>query len=211
MIGKKMQRITLGILIMLLFLGGCSYKEKESEQEEAVTEEMQSAEQEDTAFDAIIYDDLPEDSGKTEYFSLVNDTSGYLLYCSSPALGYMSKYIFYTEDGGATYLEGVDVTSMIHNYPQAMIFFTEEIGFVVTDYHGTDEYLYKTTDGGKTWFSEKLDIPDEVRYINGVDIKKADNSTTDGELYLQGCMDDDSYVSYHFTTADAGETWTYVE
>lgn len=159
----------------------------------------------------LVYDKLVKDAYGTEYVADVDEKAGYLLYCSSPALGQMEKYLFFTEDGGSTYSDGIDLSTVIQNYPSGMIFFTEQIGYVLTNYHHVDSYLYRTQDGGRTWSTVRLEVPgeEELSYLSGISISRTKGFGTDGELYLEGVGLEEK-LTYHFVTHDSGETWELI-
>ncbi|MBR2045511.1 MAG: hypothetical protein IJ958_05180, partial [Agathobacter sp.] len=133
------------------------------------------------------------------YTTMINDQVGYTLRCSSPAASLMEKVLCKTSDGGNTYEEYLDISSM-GNYPQGVYFFTEEIGYIITDYHGNFNFLYRTEDGGKTWTPQMIYIPGSwYSYINGLSIEN-------GVLQIEVFVDEDAFY-YAYTTDDMGETW----
>ena len=133
------------------------------------------------------------------YTTMLDEQNGYALRCSSPASGLMTKVLCKTSDGGASFGEYMDISGM-RNYPCGVYFFTEDIGYIITDYHCSDAFLYRTEDGGKTWYSQTVYIPgDWYRYVNGISIEK-------GILQIQVVLDDTS-MYYEYITNDMGETW----
>ena len=136
------------------------------------------------------------------YTTMLDGQKGYVLRCSSPASGLMTKVLCKTSDGGNTFEEYLDISDM-RNYPCGVYFFTEEIGYIVTDYHCCDSFLYRTEDGGKTWRAQMVYIPGSwYRYVNGLSIKN-------GVLQIEVVLDDMS-MYYEYTTDDMGETWKLI-
>ena len=136
------------------------------------------------------------------YTSMLNKQNGYTLCCSSPASGLMTKVLCKTSDGGNTFEEYLDISEM-PNYPCDIYFFTEDIGYIITDYHCSDSFLYRTEDGGKTWSPQAVYIPGSgYRYVNGLSVE-------DGILYIEVVLDELAFY-YSYTTDDMGETWQVI-
>jgi len=97
--------------------------------------------------------------------SFLDDRRGFLLACSPPAAGKMSKNVYGTEDGGERWylLFAPDAVSF---YPTGISFRSPLDGWISGTYHGGDDVpLYRTTDGGKSWQLQKFPIPDD--YLGG--------------------------------------------
>ncbi len=141
------------------------------------------------------------------YISFANESRGYLLCCSTPAMGQMEKILFGTEDGGETFSVVGDLTDAVTGYPQGISFIDAETGYLAVTYHGEDNYLYKTTDNGKTWNSEKLAVESDgkVSYVDGYTPVFFGTGRQDGALILKVVGDEEKYAL--FTTADGGESW----
>lgn len=102
------------------------------------------------------------------YISFADKENGYLLYCSTPAAGMMTKLLFCTEDAGKTYSYVEDLTGEIKGYPEGITFTSKEKGYIAVAYHGEDDYLYRTEDGAGTWTSEELFYKDNnINYVDG--------------------------------------------
>lgn len=153
-----------------------------------------------------LYDQECE-NGTHIYLSTVSDSEGYLLYCSSPAAGLMEKYVYYSKDGGASFDLVCNLSNEIENYPIGFAFCTEAKGLIITQNHGSEIYAYMTEDGGITWKPYELDVPDAslYYYIDGVSLKKADDSENAWELVLAGVLDDRQ--EFHYISSDNWETW----
>ncbi|MDE5818161.1 MAG: hypothetical protein K2I07_02425 [Lachnospiraceae bacterium] len=91
------------------------------------------------------------------YVSFADSQNGYLLVCSDPALGQMAKHLYRTTDGGDSFSFAADLSTVIRGYPSGMAFCDEETGYIGVNSRGEENYLYGTTDGGKTW--ESVDVP----------------------------------------------------
>lgn len=134
-----------------------------------------------------------------EYTSMLDVKNGYVLRCTSPAAGQMNKVISKISNDGTVYLDISDLP----NYPCGIYFFTKDIGYIITDYHGSDNFLYRTEDGGKTWSSQMVYIPDSgYRYVNGLSIE-------DGTLCIEVVLDENVFY-YSYTTDDMGKTWQII-
>ena len=134
-----------------------------------------------------------------EYTSMLDVKNGYVLRCTSPAASQMIKVICKISNDGTVYLDVSDLP----NYPCGIYFFTKDIGYIITDYHGSDNFLYRTEDGGKTWSSQAVYIPDSrYRYVNGLSIE-------DGILCIEVVLDENVFY-YTYTTDDMGKTWQMI-
>ena len=139
------------------------------------------------------------------FLSSVNDEVIFRLYCSTPAAGLMDKVVYVSHDGGKNYKIIANISSVIKNYPKGMIFFTEDIGYIITGYYHDDSFLYRTEDGGKTWKSQRLKVPSaSYSYINGVHIEK--ESKTNGKLVIE-IVSHEEKQQYEYYTQDAGANW----
>ncbi|MBR6325757.1 MAG: DUF5301 domain-containing protein [Lachnospiraceae bacterium] len=98
----------------------------------------------------------------TDLVSAIYDTEGtplaeMYLRLSDPAAGQMSKALYsVTADGNTD--AALDLTGAIHNYPVLLYFGDMQSGLILTDYHGSEEILYHTRDGGLTWEAIRLDF-----------------------------------------------------
>lgn len=154
-----------------------------------------------------------EYGGPNETFlSFVDENIGYLLYCSDPAAGKMNKILFISKDGGKTFQEQAELSTVIRNQPEDMLFFTETCGFMTTINYGEEAYLYQTEDAGITWNPIALEVPkkEEFSYINGVAIEKVENSNQQAKLTLKGVGGEEECY-FEFVTKDMGETWELVK
>lgn len=119
---------------------------------------------------------LPEmiSDGASEILtSMLNPTSGYLLKKGFPAAGQMQSTLFYTDDGQTWNLVR-ELHDDVHNFPKQLYFWSENDGIILTDYHGYNDCVYKTRDGGKTWEPVTIDLPYETlsgySYLEGEEV-----------------------------------------
>ncbi len=100
--------------------------------------------------------------GTDHLVSAIYDTKGtplaeMYLRLSDPAMGQMSKTLYsVTADGNTD--AALDLTGAIQNYPVLLFFGDMQNGLILTDYHGSEEILYHTRDGGLTWDAIRLDF-----------------------------------------------------
>ena len=186
-------------------------------QENAKASNLQAASMPEKTASQINYEDLPIDSYE-RYPSALDEGKTVTLLCGSPGMGMMNKYLFWSSGNlpydlsvnfeNEVYTEGLDITLLIHNYPQDALFVSEDIGFIGTNYHGYDEYLYRTTTGGKTW--ESIQIPqaeqEEHRYLSVYDLEYKDETLT---VYLN-VVSDQKILDGCYISTDYGENWQCV-
>lgn len=140
------------------------------------------------------------------YISFTDASNGYLLYCSSPALGLMVKLLFATTDAGESFSFVNDLSSKLRGYPQGIAFTGGGIGYIAVTYHGEDNYLYRTTDGAGTWESIKpLSEDKNVRYIDGYAPAFYGEDKQKGMMVLKAVGDETVYRL--LTTVDGGQNW----
>ena len=155
---------------------------------------------------SLIYGDYGEvcDAGSV-YLSFFDDENGCLLYCSTPAMGMMTKLLFRTEDAGESFSFVGDLTNELAGYPQGISFYDGENGYIGVSYHGEDSYLYRTENAGAEWRSEKLPVQDEsISYIDGyAPVFYGENGA--GMIVLKAVGESASYRL--FLTEDYGAAW----
>ena len=154
----------------------------------------------------LVYGDYGEvcDAGSV-YLSFFDDENGYLLYCSTPGMGMMTKLLFRTEDAGESFSFVGDLTDELAGYPQGISFRDGENGYIGVSCHGEDSYLYRTENAGVEWISEKLPAQDKsISYIDGyAPVFYGKNG--EGMIVLKTVGESASYRLY--LTGDYGETW----
>lgn len=125
------------------------------------------------------------------YLSFVDREHGYLLYCSDPGAGMMTKILFSTEDGGETWqsmeLLRYDGKDSLYIEGTAPVFFGENqkqgkllLQYVTAEKRNT--ILYTSEDGGETWTPQQELECDSVRSYDSF-------SENDGYLVDEtGCL-----------------------
>lgn len=103
------------------------------------------------------------DTTNQVYISMVDETHGSILYCSSPAMGQMYKILYRTDDGWDSY-EEIDISSQLDSYPNSLTMSSEKTGYIGVALRNSS-YLYHTEDGGQTWESYMVD--ESVDNCNG--------------------------------------------
>ncbi len=89
------------------------------------------------------------DTTNQVYISMVDETHGSILYCSSPAMGQMYKILYQTDDGWDSY-EEIDISSQLDSYPNSLTMSSDKTGYIGVALRNTS-YIYHTEDGGQTW------------------------------------------------------------
>jgi photosystem II stability/assembly factor-like uncharacterized protein len=144
------------------------------------------------------------------FISFVDEQNGYLLYCSDPGGGQMTKILFGTKDGGEHFEVISDLSNEISGYPTGISFSSLLQGYIATTYHGENKYLFQTTDCGVTWKSLSLEQNDkisDVSYVEGYPPVFFGKEKQEGKLVLKYVgAEKNSYIEY--TTHDGGSTWT---
>lgn len=142
------------------------------------------------------------------YVSFADTQHGYILYCSDPALGQMAKHLYYTEDGGDSFVFAADISEEITGYPTGITFLDDNNGYLATTYHGENNCLYHTLDGGLTWES--------IIFQNDADAAYADAfpPVFYGEDHQQGAVilksvggENVRYILYQTDDARSGSGW----
>ena len=146
------------------------------------------------------------------YIGFSDNKNGYLLYCSSPAAGLMSKLLFYTTDAGKSFSYVKDLSAELTGYPQGIVSVDKDTAYIAVTYHGEDNYLYRSFDGGMTWASMDIDMKKKnLSYIDGCVPVFYGEERQSGTLLLKTVDNtvSESAVSYTVcTTSDGGEHWT---
>ncbi|MCD7805740.1 MAG: hypothetical protein LUH19_00170 [Lachnospiraceae bacterium] len=126
------------------------------------------------------------------YLSFLENGTGYLLYTSSPGAGQMTKVLYTSVDGGVSFTLTGDITDSVQNYPQWMVFYDENMGMILTQYHGYEAFACLTTDGGITWSALDLNVPDAEgsSYIDGLSLIQTDKEADIWVMRLRVVYDD---------------------
>lgn len=141
------------------------------------------------------------------FLSFADAQNGYLLCCSTPAAGLMTKLLFFTDNAGKTFYFIANLTNAIAGYPQGITAASEGQIYIAVTYHGTDIYLYQSSDCARIWESvEIFPRTEEIRYIDGYTPFFYGNGKQKGILLLK--IMKDQAVCQLFTTKDAGANWS---
>ena len=89
------------------------------------------------------------------FLSMLDEKTGYLLYCSTPGAGQMMKHLYFTEDRWDSYAEA-DISGKLDGYPTSLSAMSVENLFIGTQMR-SNGFLFETTDGGKNWVSFTVD------------------------------------------------------
>lgn len=103
----------------------------------------------DTALDKELVSIKESYGSGSLYLYMTDNSNGYLLYCSSPACGLMTKLLYTTKDRWQTYDE-TDISSQIDGYPTSLSARSDDHLYVGAQLR-SDGYLFETTDGGTSW------------------------------------------------------------
>lgn len=153
----------------------------------------------------VNFDDRQLEAGGSAYISFSDADHGYLLYCSTPAMGQMTKLLFYTEDAGESFSYESDLSGELTGYPQG-ISFAGGRGYIAVTYHGENNYLYVKESATELWRSEAVfPMPDEIQYIDGFAPVFDMEDGQKGMLVLKAVGEDVRYML--FVTTDGGESW----
>ena len=192
--------VGIGVVVCIILAVCFMTNPKKSESEGTVNREITINSKEISEEESL---QVTSDLKGEVYTSMLDAQNGYVLRCSTPAAGMMTKILCKTSDGGVSFERCFDISDL-PNYPRCVYFFTEDIGYIVTDYHGNYDFLYRTEDGGKTWIPQTVSIPEsQYRYVNGLRIE-------DDILYIEVVSDANAFY-YSYTTDDMGETWKVVD
>ena len=108
--------------------------------------------------------------------SFYDELKGFLLYCSDPGCGMMTKILYETDDGGKTLSEKKDLSGKVEGYPKDIFFDDEKTGYVTVSYHGGEYFVYCLIDGECIGLKPES-IPDGCRYIDGNRFYREDEKT----------------------------------
>lgn len=142
------------------------------------------------------------DTTNQVYISMVDETHGSILYCSSPAMGQMYKILYRTDDGWDSY-EEIDISSQLDSYPNSLTMSSDKTGYIGVALRNSS-YLYHTEDGGKTWKPYVVD--ESVDNCNGFApvFEKEGNGAY---LILDMKINSTEYGFRLYKSSDGGEEW----
>ncbi len=144
------------------------------------------------------------EAGGSVFLSFSDAENGYLLYCSTPAAGLMTKLLFRTTDAGENFFYVEDL-SELSGYPQG-ISVSDEISYIAVTSRGEDHYLYVRKNREDAWSSEEvIPLPEGVRYMDGYAPMFSRKDKQKGGMVLKTVGDDIGYLL--LVTSDGGENW----
>ena len=115
------------------------------------------------ASDQTALNEIPvtKDQGMV-FINMINENSGYLLYCSSPAAGLMNKTLYATKDRWKTYSE-IDISSKIDGYPNSLSAVSKDKIYIGTQMR-SNGYLFATKDQGENFEAVWVEEEKHFRY-----------------------------------------------
>ncbi len=142
------------------------------------------------------------DTTNQVFISMVNETHGSILYCSSPAMGQMYKILYRTDDGWDSY-EEIDISSQLDSYPNSLTMSSDKTGYIGVALRNSS-YLYHTEDGGYTW--EPYVVDESVDNCNGF-APVFEQEGKDAYLILDMKMNSSEYGFRLYQSVNEGKEW----
>lgn len=156
----------------------------------------------------VKWEDGMLEGGGSAYISFSDAENGYLLYCSSPAAGLMTKVLFSTTDAGESF-SCMGELSEISGYPQGLTVSGEK-SYIAVSPRSKEQYLYVRKDDADQWTSEEIiPLPEKARYMDGLAPVFCMEHGQDGMMVLKAVGDDVHYLL--LVTKDGGENWQQKE
>ncbi|MBJ9990085.1 WD40/YVTN/BNR-like repeat-containing protein [Paenibacillus sp. S28] len=131
----------------------------------------------------------------------------WLLLTSDPGAGLMTKKLYLSDNELQSFSLVSDVSDKVEGYVSGVTFADAQHGWTAASYHGSVTVpLYRTTDGGKSWVLQNIDIPEGFKYgnVSPPQFDAADSKT--GSLTIEFVSDTETRT-YIYKTKDAGEHW----
>lgn len=217
--------VVAGALILSVsMLVSCGYKAKETEMllnvKEVEEEQWEAAKQETDFAVSVDYEEgeeriiLSEPSDKSVlneipvmkdqgmvFINMINENSGYLLYCGLPAAGLMNKTLYATNDRWTTYSE-IDINSQIDGYPNSLSAVSEDKIYIGTQMR-SNGYLFASKDQGESF--EAVWAEDETYFRYGY-APLFDKESKRAYLILEA---ENEYFVYRaeYPAADGKDSW----
>ena len=139
------------------------------------------------------------------YASFIDEHTAYILSVLDNGLGYAPKILYYMGDTDRYIQEVGYLTTDIDNYPVGMDFCNKEVGYIITNYRNTQDFLYRTEDGGQTWVVQTVPEPEyEYSYMQGVRIECI--SETEARVVVEVVTAKGAH-QLEYVTKDGGKTW----
>lgn len=154
------------------------------------------------ASDQTVLNEIPvtKDQGMV-FINMIDENSGYLLFCGSPAAGLMNKTLYATKDRWKTYSE-IDISSKIDGYPNSLSAVSEDKIYIGTQMR-SNGYLFATKDQGENF---EAVWAEEDRYFRYGYAPLFDKESGRAYLILEG---ENEYFVYYaeYPAADDGTSW----
>ncbi|MBD5495050.1 MAG: hypothetical protein HDR12_11920 [Lachnospiraceae bacterium] len=145
------------------------------------------------------------DTTNQVYISMIDETHGSILYCSSPAMGQMYKILYRTDDGWDSY-EEIDISSQLDSYPNSLTMSSEDTGYIGVALRNSS-YLYHTQDGGQTW--EPYVVDESVDNCNGF-APVFEREGKNAYLILDMKINSSEYRFRLYQSANDGKEWDII-
>lgn len=154
------------------------------------------------ASDQTVLNEIPvtKDQGMV-FINMIDENSGYLLFCGSPGAGLMNKTLYATKDRWKTYSE-TDISSKIDGYPNSLSAVSEDKIYIGTQMR-SNGYLFATKDQGENF---EAVWADEDRYFRYGYAPLFDKESGKAYLILEG---ENEYFVYcaEYPAVDDGASW----
>ncbi|OMF52720.1 hypothetical protein BK138_21855 [Paenibacillus rhizosphaerae] len=155
--------------------------------------------------------DLNQKMTESNIFVAMAETGGknqiWLLLTSDPGAGLMTKKLYLSDNELQSFSLVSDMSDKVDGYASGVTFADAQHGWIAASYHDSVTVpLYRTTDGGKSWALQRIDIPGGFKYenVSPPQFDAADNKT--GSLAIEFVSDMENRT-FTYTTKDAGEHW----
>lgn len=155
--------------------------------------------------------DLNQRMTKHNIFVAMAKTGGknqiWILLTSDPGAGLMTKKLYLSDNELQSFSLVSDVSDKVDGYVSGVTFADAQHGWIAASYHGSVTVpLYRTTDGGKSWVLQHIDIPEGFKYgnVSPPQFDAADSKI--GSLAIEFVSDAETRT-FIYTTKDTGEHW----
>ncbi len=147
--------------------------------------------------------------------SFASSTDGFLLTSTLPAAGQMSRALYKTSDGGASWALTNDKLIPVSGYTTGIGFSEKGNGYITCTYHGQKEIpVYQTLDSGAHWTATALPVPEKYAslsyekdyYIDAYPPVFFSPDHSNVKMELDFCQNGKHSV-YMYASSDRGATW----
>ncbi|GIO56386.1 WD40/YVTN/BNR-like repeat-containing protein [Paenibacillus cineris] len=131
----------------------------------------------------------------------------WILLTSDPGAGLMTKKLYLSDNEWHSFSLVSDVSDKVEGYVSGVTFADAQHGWIAASYHDSVSVpLYRTTNGGKSWALQRIDIPEGFKYGNVSPPQFDASDSKTGSLAIEFVSDTENRT-YTYTTKDAGEHW----